>query len=117
MYCKIFVVAGTLAVAACGQNDGGANAEPASGNSSAAAGPQAVQAAGYEGRGTVTAVDAEGITISHEPIEKLGWPSMTMKFPVPENLEIGNLALGSDVRFTFTDANGGSYPLTSIEAR
>jgi len=39
------------------------------------------------------------ITLNHEPIAELGWPSMTMGFKVKNSKQLNNLKVGDDVEF------------------
>lgn len=67
----------------------------------------------YSGAGKVTAISGDRITISHGPIEEIGWPAMAMTFRAgsPDMIEI--LRVGDPVSFAFRQ-DGGDYRLTSI---
>ncbi len=54
-----------------------------------------------KGRGKVVDVDAKSgkVTLNHEPIKELGWPSMTMGFDVKDNQQLGKLKAGDVVEF------------------
>lgn len=67
--------------------------------------------------GTIEAVDpaAGKLTISHGPVESLGWPSMTMDFKAtPE--QIASVRVGQVVAFDFV-STGMDGTITSIEVR
>lgn len=53
------------------------------------------------GRGKVVDVDMKSghVTLSHEPIKDLGWPSMTMGFKVKDYKELRKLRKGDEVEF------------------
>lgn len=53
------------------------------------------------GRGKVVDIDAETgkVTLDHEPIKELGWPSMTMGFKVKDSKQLNNLKTGDEVEF------------------
>lgn len=53
------------------------------------------------GRGIVVDVDMKSghVTLSHEPIKDLGWPSMTMGFKVKDYKELRKLRKGDEVEF------------------
>ena len=53
------------------------------------------------GRGKVVDVDVKSghVTLNHEPITELGWPSMTMGFKVKDSKQLGNLKAGDEVEF------------------
>lgn len=53
------------------------------------------------GRGKVVDVDAKSghVTLNHEPIKDLGWPSMTMGFKVEDSQQLSKLKAGDEVTF------------------
>ena len=53
------------------------------------------------GRGKVVEVDTKSgkVTLNHEPIKELGWPSMTMGFKVKDSGQLGKLKAGDAVEF------------------
>ncbi|MBC7756600.1 MAG: efflux RND transporter periplasmic adaptor subunit [Bdellovibrio sp.] len=53
------------------------------------------------GLGKVVDVDVKSghVTLNHEPITELGWPSMTMGFKVKDSKQLGNLKAGDEVTF------------------
>jgi len=54
-----------------------------------------------KGRGKVIDIDPKSnhITLNHEPIAELGWPSMTMGFKVKGSKHLSNLKAGDEVEF------------------
>lgn len=54
-----------------------------------------------KGRGKVVEVDAKSgkVTLNHEPIKELGWPSMTMGFKVKDSKQLNKLKVGDEVAF------------------
>lgn len=54
-----------------------------------------------KGLGKVVALDIKTnhITLNHEPITELGWPSMTMGFKVKDSKQLNNLKVGDEVEF------------------
>jgi len=56
--------------------------------------------------GTVTAIDAAAgsITLDHEPIEAIRWPSMTMKFKAERPDMLKDVAVGDRVAFELKSA-------------
>ncbi len=100
----------SLILAACGekQNNGLENRQGST------ADPAASQAGGvYSGTGEVTGIMGDKVTISHGPIEGIGWPAMTMTFGVPKPEAIAGLKAGDQVSFEFRK-DGRGYALTSI---
>jgi len=53
------------------------------------------------GRGKVVVVDAKSgkVTLDHEPIKDIGWPSMTMGFKVKDSKQLSKLKAGDEVEF------------------
>ncbi len=82
--------------------------------------PQAEPDAGKQvsGRGTVTnvMVDHNMLTLNHEPINELGWPSMTMDFTVTEEISLSDLSTGDAIEFDL-EKRGERYLITAIRAR
>ena len=54
-----------------------------------------------KGRGKVVDIDAKSghVTLNHEPIAALGWPSMTMGFKVKDRQQLSKLKVGDEVDF------------------
>ncbi|VAW79743.1 Cobalt/zinc/cadmium efflux RND transporter, membrane fusion protein, CzcB family [hydrothermal vent metagenome] len=68
------------------------------------------------GMGVVNEIFAdEGrLNISHEPIEALGWPEMTMDFKLNDNASLDGLSSGAKVHFTLIKDEQGNYSIDSI---
>ena len=98
-----------LLLAACGQNE---TAAPEN-RTSASAGNAAHVDPVYSASGRVTAIAGDRVTISHGPVEGLGWPAMTMTFRSggPDMME--GIGTGDQIAFEFVEADGG-YTLTSV---
>ena len=110
------VAAGAATLAACD-----AGSEPAQGNQPAAAqSGQGTSAAGeqngqvHSATGDITEISGNGVTISHGPVESIGWPAMTMTFQTPSSDMRDGLNVGDPVAFQFREADG-QYVLTSID--
>lgn len=69
----------------------------------------------HRGQGTVNSVDAAAgkINLSHGPMQSLGWPNMTMDFPVKDAAMLKDIQPGTKVDFELEKANGG-YRIVSI---
>ncbi len=75
----------------------------------------AADAAGlYETTGRIEHIDAQAITLSHQPVPALGWPAMTMSFEKPSPGAFANAKVGQTVRFAFRHAGEG-YRLSAVE--
>ena len=58
--------------------------------------------------------DARRITISHEPLENLNMPAMTMVFRVKEPAMLDQVKAGDKVKFQ-AEKIGGAFTVTKIE--
>lgn len=67
--------------------------------------------------GTVNTVDpaAHKINLSHQPIPALGWPAMTMDFPVAPSVDLSRLKPGSRVNFSLGKDKSGMYQVQSVQ--
>ncbi len=118
-----------LPLAACG-GDGAETAAP-EGTETAGETPAAYDVQTYEVRGQITGLpdDADpqaNLTIRHEAIddfvsmngEVVGMSSMSMPFPVADDVDLAEREVGDKVRFTLSvDWDGDpAYQVTSMEA-
>lgn len=55
----------------------------------------------YQGIGTITAIDARSVTISHGPIPAIKWPAMQMRFLVAPPATVRGYKRGDRVSFSF----------------
>jgi Cu(I)/Ag(I) efflux system protein CusF len=71
-----------------------------------------------EGEGVIRAIDrgASSITLRHDPIAALGWPAMTMAFPVHSPDLLTDLAVGQRVHFVLMN-QGGKPMISEIQVR
>lgn len=70
----------------------------------------------HNGTGIVNSVDLEKATVnlSHEPIETLKWPRMTMDLEVVDKALLRDLEPGTKVDFELGKKKAGGYAITSI---
>jgi Cu(I)/Ag(I) efflux system protein CusF len=70
----------------------------------------------YAATGIVTKVDAAAgkVTIDHEPIKELYWPSMTMDFAVRDKALLDKLGAGKKVNFEIAK-QGANYVITAVK--
>ena len=68
------------------------------------------------GTGTVNSVDPaqHKVNLSHNPIPEIGWPSMTMEFPVAPSIDLTAIKPGTRVNFTIEPQPGGMYEIRAI---
>ncbi len=100
---KALIVPIVLLAAACSppaqDAKSDANMDMAESAASAPAGP-------VSGVGTVTAIDAAGgtVTINHESIAAISWPSMNMQFTAEDPAILQGVAVGDRVNFELKSA-------------
>ena len=114
---KAFSIPSALAlsfvVAACGGSGPSAqNGQNAASPGAAANAANTAQTV-YSASGSVTALTRDRVTISHGPVEGLGWPAMTMTFQAGEPAMLQGISVGDRVSFQFRQ-NGTDYPLAAI---
>jgi Cu/Ag efflux protein CusF len=70
----------------------------------------------HKGTGVVTNIDraAGKVTLRHEPIKSLNWPSMNMAFAVKDKAMLDSLAKDKKVQFEFVQ-EGDQFVITSIK--
>jgi Cu/Ag efflux protein CusF len=68
------------------------------------------------GTGTVNSIDPtrHKINLSHQPIPEIGWPAMTMEFPVAPSIDLKAIKPGTQVNFTIEKGQGGMYEIRAI---
>jgi len=68
------------------------------------------------GTGTVNSVDPaqHKVNLSHNPIPEIGWPAMTMEFPVAPSIDLTAIKPGTRVNFTIEQDQGGMYEIKAI---
>jgi len=68
------------------------------------------------GTGTVNSVDLarHKVEVTHAPIPEIGWPSMTMEFPVAPSVDLKEIKPGTRVNFTIEQQPGGMYEIKVI---
>jgi Cu/Ag efflux protein CusF len=68
------------------------------------------------GTGTVNSVDPtqHKVNLSHNPIPEIGWPAMTMDFPVASSIDLNGVKPGARVNFTIEQQPGGMYEIRAI---
>ncbi len=70
-----------------------------------------------QGSGVVNSVDAAAhkVNLSHGSIKTLGWPAMTMDFPVSPDADLSGLKPGSKVNFTLVHMKDGTWMVDTIQ--
>ncbi len=67
------------------------------------------------GSGVIQAIKANEhkLNLQHEPIEELGWPSMTMDFTVADDVDMSELSVNDEVMFQL-EQRDDRYLITSV---
>ncbi|MBA3511139.1 copper-binding protein [Sphingomonas sp.] len=100
----------SLLLGACGENR---NVAPGN-RQGADAAPRAAQSGQvYSAEGDITAIAGDELTISHGPVEGIGWPAMTMAFRAQSPEMAEGVSVGDRVSFAFRQ-DGSAYVLTSL---
>jgi len=73
--------------------------------------PAVAAPAAYQARGVVVDIDADIVTLDHEPVPALKWPAMTMPFKVADRRLAKGLAKGQRIEFGFVK-QGDDWTLT-----
>ena len=70
----------------------------------------------HKAMGPVKKVDAKAgvVTLAHEPIKSLNWPSMTMGFKVKDKMLMDTLTAGKKVKFEFVQEDK-DYVITGVK--
>ena len=70
----------------------------------------------HKGKGTVESVDAKKgtVSLSHDPIQSMNWPAMTMTFKAKDKAMLENVKPGAKVEFSFVQS-GKDYIVTDIK--
>jgi Cu(I)/Ag(I) efflux system membrane fusion protein len=70
----------------------------------------------FAGQGTVKAVDhtRRTLNLAHGPIAELGWPGMTMDFPVAEAIDLDGIEAGQAIEFMMRKEDDGSFVIDEI---
>jgi Cu(I)/Ag(I) efflux system membrane fusion protein len=72
---------------------------------------------GHQARGILEAVNDDGsVSITHDPIPALKWPSMTMNFAVANPSLANNIKQGSTVSFEIVERGSGEWVITKLQA-
>ena len=73
--------------------------------------------AGVPATGVVNSVDPsqKRINLSHQPIPAIGWPAMTMDFPVDPAVDLRAVRAGSRVAVSLRKGKDGMYQIQSIK--
>jgi Cu(I)/Ag(I) efflux system protein CusF len=68
------------------------------------------------GAGTVNSIDPaqHKVNLTHGPIPEIGWPTMTMDFPVAGSIDLKTIEPGTRVNFTIEQGKGGMYEIKAI---
>jgi Cu(I)/Ag(I) efflux system protein CusF len=69
----------------------------------------------HRAAGVVKKIDAKSATVSiaHEPVKSLDWPSMTMSFRVADKSLLDKLAADKKIAFEF-EQRGKDYVITGV---
>jgi Cu(I)/Ag(I) efflux system membrane fusion protein len=73
---------------------------------------------GHQAQGTLDAINANGtVSITHGPITSLGWPGMSMDFPLANSSLAQGIQPGSAITFELVERKPGEYVITKLQAK
>jgi Cu(I)/Ag(I) efflux system membrane fusion protein len=115
---KPILLAGAIAFAlqGCNQSQQQSAAPPPASSPAASTEAPAGSTGIYTTTGQVTEVAPDSVTINHQPVPALNWPSMTMTFRAPDIAMVAGLQKGTSVEFSFRQ-DGAQNVLTEIKRR
>ena len=66
--------------------------------------------------GKINSIDADGgkVNVTHDPVEALGWPTMTMDLPVTRRVDLSAVKPGADVTFKLKKGRDNQFRITEI---
>ena len=81
--------------------------------------PQATQkTVGHQTHGILEALNADGtVSITHDPIPALKWPSMTMDFALANPSLVANVKAGSSIDFEIIERGEGEWVIIKLQAK
>ncbi len=59
--------------------------------------------------------DSRAVNITHEPVESLGWPTMTMDMPVTRRIDLTAVKTGEKVQFKLKKGRDKKFRIIGIE--
>lgn len=70
----------------------------------------------HKATGVVKSMDPKkgSVTVAHDPVPSLKWPSMTMAFRVQDKAMLDKLTTGKRIKFEFV-SRGKDYVMTSVK--
>jgi Cu(I)/Ag(I) efflux system periplasmic protein CusF len=79
---------------------------------------QLVHEGAAQATGKVNTVDAarRKVNMRHKSVKQLGWPAMTMDFPVGEAVDLTTIKPGMKVNFTLIKGSGGAWTIDTLKA-
>ena len=67
--------------------------------------------------GVVNTIDVamRKVNVSHASIKSLGWPAMTMDFPVSQDVDLSTIKPGTRVNFTLVKGANGAWTVDTLK--
>ncbi|MBI4938569.1 MAG: efflux RND transporter periplasmic adaptor subunit [Nitrosomonadales bacterium] len=79
---------------------------------------QKTKVVGHQVQGTLNAISADGIVnITHEPVEALDWPGMTMDFALASSALVAGINPGTAISFEIVERKPGEWVITRLQAK
>jgi Cu(I)/Ag(I) efflux system membrane fusion protein len=91
---------------------------PATGQKQRDASEQAATAVGHRVQGTLNAVNADGTaSVTHGPVETLGWPGMTMDFALAHSALAADIKPGTAISFEIVERKPGEWVIIKVQTQ
>ena len=89
---------------------------PATGQKQRDASKQPATAVGHRVQGTLNAVNADStVSVTHGPVEALGWPGMTMDFALAHSALAAGIKPGAAISFEIVERQPGEWVITRLQ--
>jgi Cu(I)/Ag(I) efflux system membrane fusion protein len=70
---------------------------------------------GHFAQGVLNAINSDGsVSITHQPIQSLGWPGMTMDFALANAALVSKIPVGSAIDFEIVERKADDWVITKI---
>lgn len=96
----------------------GMNAAAPAATTAATSVPKSSKSVGHQAHGTLDAINDDGtVSITHEAIQSLGWPGMSMDFELANSSLVAGIKPGSMIDFELVEREPGVWVITKLQAQ
>lgn len=95
-----------------------AGADDHSAHTAAAESSKKAATVGHQAQGKLNSINSDGtVSITHGPIASLGWPGMTMDFPLANSGLVDGIQPGSEIGFELVERKPDEWVITKLQAK